>query len=334
MGQTMQHAETIVVGGGPAGSTAAWELCKHGHDVLIVDKASFPRHKLCAGWITSSVLQDLQFTPEDYPHPMLKMQIRSHVKGLPFVLTMVPTNGDNYSIRRSEFDAWLLERCGAPVATHTVKNIRRHGDVFILDETFSCRNLIGAGGTSCPVRRILFPKNRRKFRQVVTLEREFQYPSRSDLCHLYFIHHGTKGYAWYVPKGNGGVNIGLGAKANYYKANGINIHQQFRSFLERLVREKLLDQATAGKIECSGHPYYLYSDHGEVKQDRCYLIGDSAGLASVDFGEGIGPAIESGIMAAQEILGTGSYKKEAVTQFTSTGLFQKIAKRILMPKRS
>ena len=69
-----------------------------------------------------------------------------------------------------------------------------------------------------------------------------------------------------------------------------------------------------------------------VQAGNAYLVGDAAGLATRDLAEGIGPAIESGIMAAEEILGIGSYKKEAVTQFTSTGLFQKIAKRFLMPK--
>ena len=45
----MRFAETLIVGGGPAGSTCAWELKKHGRDVLVLDKACFPRLKLCAG---------------------------------------------------------------------------------------------------------------------------------------------------------------------------------------------------------------------------------------------------------------------------------------------
>ena len=56
----MESHEVIVVGGGPAGSTCAWRLRQSGIDVLVLDKAAFPRTKLCAGWITPQVLSDLQ----------------------------------------------------------------------------------------------------------------------------------------------------------------------------------------------------------------------------------------------------------------------------------
>ncbi|NNE21988.1 MAG: NAD(P)/FAD-dependent oxidoreductase [Rhizobiales bacterium] len=328
----MRHAETIIIGGGPAGSSCAWKLRQRGHDVLILDKAEFPRLKLCAGWITTKVMQDLQFSQDDYPHPILKLQIHSHIKGLPFSLRGLPTPGDNYSIRRVEFDHWLLHRSDAETIQHTVKTIRRDGDLYIVDDQFSCRNLVGAGGTSCPIRRNFFPDNRRKFRQVVTLEHEFEYPDRADICHLYFRHYGAKAYAWYFPKADGFVNIGLGGKANAYKMSEKNIHQHFKSFLFDLVEQGLLDRQTAENFHSTGHPYYLYSDHGEVKKDRIYLIGDAAGLATVDLGEGIGPAIESALMAADEILGSPGYMKNAVTQFSTAGLAQRLARRFIAPK--
>ncbi len=328
----MRHVETIIVGGGPAGSTAARRLKSHGHDVLILDKAAFPREKLCGGWVTAQALEDLETTPGEYPHGIIKLDLRSHIRGIPFAVRACPTPGDNFSIRRVEFDRWLLERSGAEVLKHEVKSIRTETDRYILDQQISCRNLIGAGGTLCPVRRLLFPDNRRRFRQVVTLEREFAYPSRDDLCHLYFLHHGTKGYAWYVPKADGFVNIGIGAKANYYKSEGFNIHDEFRRFLQRLVREKRLDASTADNLKSTGHPYYLYSQHGEIKRENCYLIGDSAGLATVDMGEGIGPAIESALMAANEILKRETYTRDGISIFTSSGLLQKLAERFLMPK--
>ena len=56
----MQKADAIVVGGGPAGSTCAWKLREAGLDVLVLDRATFPRTKLCAGWVTPEALQDLE----------------------------------------------------------------------------------------------------------------------------------------------------------------------------------------------------------------------------------------------------------------------------------
>ena len=328
----MRHVETIIVGGGPAGSTCAWQLNQLQHDTLILDKAVFPRPKLCAGWITEKVLQDLQFTQDDYPHPILKLDIRSHIKGVPFALHGIPTPGANYSIRRLEFDDWLLKRSGVEIVEHTIKSVRTEAGKYIIDEKFTCRNLVGAGGTACPVRRVMFPKNRRKFRQIVTLEREFEYPGRDNTCHLYFMRYGAKAYAWYFPKADGFVNIGLGGKANYFKQASKNIHQQFTGFLQDLVKQGLLDEATANGFQSKGHPYYLYSDHGKVKRGRCYLIGDAAGLATVDLGEGIGPAIESALMTAGEILGTPGYTKQAITQFSTSGLAKRLAQRFVAPK--
>jgi flavin-dependent dehydrogenase len=324
----MRHSETIVIGGGPAGSTCAGALVAAGREVLVLDKARFPRLKLCAGWITAKAMRDLAFTPADYPHPILKLDVRTHFFGLPFAFRWWPTPGPDYSIRRVEFDAWLLARSGAEVVEHDVKSIRRDGERYVIDEAYSCRYLVGAGGTMCPVRRELFPDSRVKSRQIVTLEKEFEYPARGDDCHLYFFRRGLVGYAWIVPKGNGHVNIGLGGKSRYFRKSGTKIHDHFRGFLDDLVREGRLDAATAAGLQETGHPYFLYSRIGEVKRDNAYLIGDSAGLASVDLGEGIGPAVESGTMAAQDILGTGEYRKDATTAFSLAGVTQRVMRRI------
>ena len=324
----MRHVETIIVGGGPAGSTCARQLVQAGREALVLDKARFPRQKLCAGWITGKVMRDLQFTAADYPHPILKLDIRTHFFGLPLALNWFPTPGPDYSIRRVEFDAWLLKRGGAEVIEHEVKSIVREGDRYVIDGAYSCRHLVGAGGTMCPVRRALFPEGRRKSRQIVTLEREFEYPARGEQCHLYFFRRGLIGYAWFVPKGNGFVNIGIGGKARYFRKSGTKIHDHFRTFIGDLVRERRLDAATAADLQETGHPYFLYTGGGEVKRDNCFLIGDSAGLASVDLGEGIGPAVESALMAAQEILGTGDYRKTAITALSLGGVTGRLMRRM------
>ena len=325
----MRHVETIVVGGGPAGSSCAGELVRAGREVLVLDKARFPRLKLCAGWITQKVFADLDFTPEDYPHAINRLDIRTHVRGLPFAFRGLPTVGDNWSIRRTEFDAWLLERSGAKVVQHQVRNVTRDEGAgrYIIDDTFSCDNIVGAGGTMCPVRKALFAEERMKSRQIATLEKEFAYPRRADTCHLYFLLRGLEGYAWYVPKADGQVNIGIGGKARWFRNTGEKIHDHWRSFLGDLVRQGLLDAETADGLKEAGHPYYLYTHDGAVRDGGAYVIGDSAGLATVDLGEGLGPAIESGILAAHDILGTATYDKAALTKYSFGGLAQWIMRR-------
>jgi flavin-dependent dehydrogenase len=323
-----EYYETIIVGGGPAGSSCAWKLKKQGKEVLVLDKEVFPRLKLCAGWITSKVMEKLEFTPEDYPHSILKMKAQMYIAPLPFpVLTSwtMPWRKD-YSIRRIEFDHWLLKRSQALVKTHRVKKIEQQGENYIIDNQYECRYLVGAGGTACPVRRTFFPHQRLQTKQIVTLEKEFEYAQRDNITHIFLYARGLKGYSWYAPKGNGFLNIGLGGSSSYFGQSKTHIHDHFRWFLEDLVKRRLLDDKTSQELKPSSHGYYLFAQPGEVKRDNCFLIGDSAGLASLDLGEGICAAVESGLLVADDILGNSQYTKTAISQFSLEQAFQWIVK--------
>jgi flavin-dependent dehydrogenase len=325
----MEYWETIIVGGGPAGSSCAWKLKKRGREVLILDKQTFPRLKLCGGWITSKVMENLEFTPDDYPHSLLKMKTKMYVAPFPFSLGSWPTRWTDYSIRRIEFDNWLLERSQAPIKTHQVKSIEQQGSYYVIDSKYQCKYLVGAGGTGCPVRRIFFPNQRIKQEEIITLEKEFKYPQRDDIAHIFFCDHGLKGYSWYVPKGNGYLNIGLGGFSFYFKKSRSNIHTHFQWFLESLIKRGLLDEQTAQQLKTQGYAYYLFSNGGEVKKNNCFLIGDSAGLATIDLGEGISPSIESGLLAAEEILGQSQYSKTAISSISLNRFCQWIVEPLL-----
>jgi menaquinone-9 beta-reductase len=60
----MAGHDAIVVGGGPGGSTVAWQLAQAGLRPLVLDAAVFPRVKLCAGWVTAAALADVEIDPE------------------------------------------------------------------------------------------------------------------------------------------------------------------------------------------------------------------------------------------------------------------------------
>jgi flavin-dependent dehydrogenase len=70
----MVRCDVLVVGGGPAGSTCAWTLRRAGLDVIVVDRARFPRDKVCAGWVTPAVLESLDLTPDEYRSAGLVLQ--------------------------------------------------------------------------------------------------------------------------------------------------------------------------------------------------------------------------------------------------------------------
>lgn len=251
----------------------------------------------------------------EYYETILKLKAKIYIPPIPFPILaswFLPWRTD-YSIRRVEFDDWLLCRSQAKVKTHHVKKIEKQQGYYVIDEQYRCKYLVGAGGTSCPVRRHFFPHHRIRETKIVTLEKEFEYPNRNPDCHLFFLERGLKGYSWYVPKGKGFVNIGLAGSAAYFSKFGTSINEHFRWFMKDLARRKLLDHETSETLKPSGYGYYLLTKKGEVKQDKCFLIGDAAGLATLDLGEGINPAIESGLLAANEILGNGRYTREEIS---------------------
>jgi flavin-dependent dehydrogenase len=300
--------DVAIVGGGPAGSSAAWKLKRGGADVLVLDKERFPRLKLCAGWITPEVVGDLAIDSSTYPYRFLTFErMHAHVKGLHFKLRCV-----QHSIRRFEFDAWLLERSGAEVVQHTVRNIRREtGGGYVIDEAYRCRYLIGAGGTRCPVYRTFFrtANPRASELQTVTLEHEFAYDWQDPDCHLWFFDKGLPGYAWYVPKANGWLNVGVGGMAERIKRSGVDVKHHWAN-LVRVLDRKL---AAGASYEPAGYSYYLRGNVEVARVDDAFLTGDAAGLATRDMCEGIGPAVRSGLRAADAILTKASYELQDVT---------------------
>ena len=311
----MEYHDVIIVGGGPAGSSAARQLVDGGYDCLVLDREQFPREKLCAGWITPEVLEDLAFAPEDYPHRFLTFEVLDIAfKGL-----HVPLRSPQHSIRRYEFDAWLLERSGAPVRRHNVRHVTETDDGYQIDEAYRCRYLVGAGGTRCPVYRELFRggKPRAKGLQAVTLEREYACDWQDPSCHLWFLDKGLPGYAWYVPKADGYLNVGVGGMADKLKRRGDDIRRHWDLLCERLVGEGLVDEPPESP---GGYSYFLRDRTDPGRLGDAFVVGDAAGLATRDMCEGIGPAVRSGLLAARSIMAGEPYELGGIDRFTSGNL--------------
>lgn len=307
----VQHTEVLIVGGGPAGAACAWRLRQRGVACIVLDKQPFPRVKPCAGWITPRVLRDLDLNAEEYPGGLTTFRaLTISLRGLTFRL---PTR--QYAIRRYEFDDWLLRRAGVPVHLHQVRAIDRVGSTYVLDGAFSAKYLVGAGGTRCPVYRTLFqdagPRSDESL--IVALECEFPYRRADPQCRLWFMEHGLLGYAWYVPKANGFVNVGVGGKAKSLHAKGDRLKRHWRLLVEKLDRMGLV---RGHDFRPRGYAYYLRQGRSEVRRDNALIVGDAAGLATRDLGEGIGPASRSGLLAAEAILHGNEYDVRSIPKFS------------------
>lgn len=315
----MQVFDAIVVGGGPAGSTCAWKLREAGLDVVVLDRAAFPRTKLCAGWVTPEVLDDLEIDPRDYPHSLMVFEeLHLHWK----VLTAKP-KVRQYSIRRFEFDDFLLRRAGARLAQHKVRDVRPDGGDYVIDDEYRSKYLVGAGGTACPVYRALFHDNspRENALQTATLEQEFAYDWRDPTCNLWFFDDGLPGYAWYVPKANGYINVGLGGMATRLKVKQGHLRDYWRNFVGKLRKSGLVDY---DDYDPKGYSYFLRGNANAVRNNNAFVIGDAAGLATRDMCEGIGPAVKSGLLVAASITSGTEYSLAAIDKLSGHGIASRV----------
>jgi geranylgeranyl reductase family protein len=299
----MDTCDALIVGAGPAGSACAWALRRAGIDTVIIDKRSFPRDKVCGGWITPAVLEELQIDPDEYANTRVLQPLtgfRTSRLGGPEVQTNYG-RPVSYGIRRCEFDAYLLGRSGARVHQDTpLKQLERVGDHWIVNGNMKARILIGAGGHFCPVARYL-GADARKETAVAAQEIEFEMTAeqrancaiRGEVPELFFCTD-MKGYGWCFRKRNF-LNIGLGR----IDSRGLPSHvAYFVSFLRKT--GKIAFDLPASML---GHAYLLYSKtNRKLIDEGALLIGDAAGLAYSQSGEGIRPAIESGLLAAKVIV--------------------------------
>ena len=306
----MKHYQVIIVGGGPAGAACAGKLVQAGVNCLVLDKEKFPRQKTCAGWITPRVFADLEVKPEKYPFDLTEFpQLKIYLNKLPITLP-----GVQYAIRRFEFDDWLLKSSGVLLIQHEVKQIRKTDNGYNIDGQYTTDYLVGAGGTHCPVYRIFFRENKlRSGAKIVALEKEYLTQWKNPSCYLWFFRNRLPGYAWYVPKKSGYLNIGVGGNAAVLKDRRSTIQEHWKLLVADLLKSGMIDEAPHNP---QGYLYHLQdSDHSFFK-DNVYLVGDSVGLATLDMGEGIGPAIRSGLNAAESILEKSPYSLKGISKYS------------------
>jgi flavin-dependent dehydrogenase len=266
----------------------------------------FPRDKLCAGWITPAVVDVLELDVDEYRRNRVFQTITAFRTGLMGTAEAETRYKDpiSFGIRRCEFDHYLLHRSGARLRCgEPLSDLRRIGRDWIVNHDISTPLVIGAGGHFCPVARRLNDTHLGGD-IVATLEAEVPLSDR-QLAHLsvrpntprlYFCDD-LNGYGWCFLKDNF-LNVGIGRQHSH------DLPRHAQAFLAFLTSEGAVPADVS--IRLRGHAYLL-SDSSPRRRtgDGVLLAGDSAGLADPHSGEGIRPAVESGVLAARAILAAG-----------------------------
>jgi len=304
--------DAIVIGAGPAGSTAAYLLASKGLRVLILDKDTFPRDKLCGGLLTWKTVKLLESTFQITIDFLKSEQIITCSSNKYRVVSSVGSSFNSqldypfHFVQRTAYDSfWLNLACRAGA------EFRPGEKVISLDYSefrgkistdkgskFFGRFILGADGAVSKVRGLLAFNNfiHADWKSNLATALEVFVPSRQtpelpDYPHIYFGHI-PWGYAWCFPRGHLRVIgiCGLNAKAGKLLRNG------YEAFLDSIHISREHRPAPASHALPYGN-YLTTPGFGNV-----LLLGDACGLADPLLGEGIYYAHKSAQLAAEAVM--------------------------------
>lgn len=303
--------DVIVVGGGPAGATAARHCARQGLDTLVLEKAFFPRPKVCAGGVTSAALREIGLL---FPPEILEREGRLFRPRWGREYLDIPSRGPFvYMVSRDRFDQhllWAARQAGAEVKEGVrVTGISVENDRVVTvtpERSFSARAIVGADGVRSRVARAVRP--------------DFG-PTDTGLClaaeipttpaqRIGLLEDGIevrygvprRGYGWVFPK-SGRVSVGVGAVWAAFRRPG-------SEFLRFLNGSSLAPPAgTPGdgwdlvmlRGRLRAHLVPLGGRRRPVARGNVALVGDAAGFADPFTGEGIRWGCLSGRLAAEAV---------------------------------
>jgi geranylgeranyl reductase family protein len=288
----MKVWDALVVGAGPAGCAAAYDLAAAGESVLLLDKAEFPRHKACAGGVTRKALRALR-----YPiTPVVERSI-SRVAVEQSGSAKVIAAGDEVCVmtRRHRLDAYCLEQTLKAGAS-----FRRIGPIDSIaerdalveivtgTETFSARFVVGADGVHSRVRQLAFQPVRTA--RGFAIEANVRVPDAARYDLAFDFSAAPTGYGWVFPRADH-LNIGLYAVDPSVRLDRAKLQDFVRRRVPGLAMEDVTGQFLGFGAE----------SEREFRR-RIFLAGDAGGFVDPLTGEGIYGAIASGQAAAAAIL--------------------------------
>jgi geranylgeranyl reductase family protein len=311
--ETDTSCDILVIGGGPAGSTAAYLLASRGYDVVLADRKRFPRPKLCAGLLTWKSIDLIRSIFHLSPGDLAASGVITHQTTdyrIYFKTAQIAGGHLDYPFhfveRRTYDHHWFQSatQAGARAMTgHAVRSIDPDSGTATLANgvRIQAKTIIGADGVASQARRSILsgpPAVRRwKSQLAATLETHLVLPrgqAPKDYAALYFGFV-PWGYAWSFPGRNGAI---AGIANLRQKGN-----QPTRAAFDRFMAATGLSVNPMNAI--GSHPLPMGNYLDPPGRGRVLLVGDACGLADPLLGEGIYYAHRSAQIAAQCIIRSG-----------------------------
>jgi menaquinone-9 beta-reductase len=332
-------ADVIIAGAGPAGAAAAVYLRRLGASVVVLDRMTFPRDKVCGDFVGPSALIELEaigvLQMAGFAQTNIGRRGSIYVDGEQLIARPFPavTGMPSYGrvIPRFVLDKFIVDAAqsaGARVMEGCqLTNFAVNSDAVTVQVaspsgpfTLRCRLLIGADGSSSTVGRLMRgsqPPRRDRFIASRAYFTGIEGPE--DELDVYFDGSCLPGYYWLFPTGKGEGNVGLGIALEALPAH----NETPAAMLRRLIRD---DKALSARLrnarlrgKPAGWPLTTYNQRLPIVFDRVMLIGDAAGLINPLNGEGIQYALLSARWAAETLipcLRADDYSAQALAPFT------------------
>jgi len=323
--------DIVIIGAGPAGTTAAWHLAESGLKIALLDKKRFPRDKVCGDALSGNTIFELKKLEEKglnlsffeeavkaYPVDGLSFfSPKGHRLDLFLSDEQKVTEGNlkypGYVSKRLDFDHMLvspLRNSGniAVIENCEVKQInfeRDNVEVVCMDRKISTQLLISADGANSILARKLWREKIDRGHYSAGLRQYFRnvrFDGEKQLIELHFIPEILPGYFWIFPMGEGLANVGIGMLSSEIEKRSINLKGVLKDIIERHPKLSLRFEEAEALESPKGFGLPLGSRKSKVSGDRFLLVGDAASLIDPFTGEGIGYAMTSGRLAAQYVL--------------------------------
>ncbi|MBJ6110054.1 geranylgeranyl reductase family protein [Hymenobacter sp. BT523] len=317
--------DVAIIGAGPAGAACALALRASGLRVALLDKAQFPRDKVCGDAIPGHALKALRQLDPAFAEALWQLQPLDAVRQS----RLVAPNGDSLWMRwklpsfnspRETFDAALLELVRLHTPTTILENtilkglhvdaecVRLH---LAEGAELTCQVVIGCDGANSVVRRQLLPMPLDRAHHCAGVRAYFENikDAEAGLTEYFFTKDYLQGYLWIFPVGQGRYNVGLGMLSETVARHKVDLKQVLPEMLAThpALAGRFDDARQLGAIQGFGLPL----GGGRtvpVSGARFLLCGDAASLIDPIQGHGIDTAMQSGILAAKQVL--ACFKKQ------------------------
>lgn len=322
----MMHTDIAILGAGPGGAATALRLSYLGIPCTLIDKAVFPRDKICGDAISGKVTTLLHRLDPEILGRFHQLAIRSDVWGMrffapngipvdiPFLVKSPagPEYAPGYVSKRIDFDQFLLDelqkRPDVKLYQGTeITSFTRTGQGWELasangDFQLSCRLLVVADGAHSRFSRIIAGLEKDTAHHAAALRayyRNVQGMSEQGFIELHFIQDITPGYFWIFPLPDGMANVGLGMRSDILAQKELNLKKALQDIIDHhpVISRRFAKAELIGKVQGYGLP--LGSKPRPISGDHFVLVGDAGHLVDPITGEGIGNAFYSGFIAAE-----------------------------------